>query len=308
MAISVDWSDLKSFLDDRKLAAQFVETDSKYIVQGVDGQFTLESILPKGESDSDTTDFENNYKSGGNKRIDTGKDFALSAAAGDVNGDTVVNKFGANPSLSTSEFVPVWDDGIVYTYLTSAKTLTINRTSENDKTGGTGALTVEIQGLDGSHNEITETVNMNGTTNVTTTNSFLRVNRMVVLTAGSLGENDGDIVIDDSGNKQAKINKGLNQTLMAIYTVPANKTAFLKSKYWSIPCNNEIEARLVSREENEVFQTKHLLHLQGGYTNHVFGYPVKLEAKADIQLRAKSLSGSCHSVSAGFDLILVDNS
>ena len=102
MAISVDWSDLKSFLDDRKLAAQFVETDSKYIVQGVDGQFTLESILPKGESDSDTTDFENNYKSGGNKRIDTGKDFALSAAAGDVNGDTVVNKFGANPSLSTS--------------------------------------------------------------------------------------------------------------------------------------------------------------------------------------------------------------
>ena len=180
-------------------------------------------------------------------------------------------------------------------------------TSNNDKTGGTGALTVEIQGLDSNYNELTETVSMNGTTNVTTTSSFLRVNRMVVVTAGSLGENDGDIVIDDSGNKQAKINAGLNQTLMAVYTVPAGKTAFIKSKYWSIPCSNEIEARLVTRNLNEVFQTKHLLHLQGGYINHSFGYPLKVEEKADIQLRGKSLSGPTHSVSAGFDLILVDN-
>jgi hypothetical protein len=52
---------------------------------------------------------------------------------------------------------------------------------------------LRIQGLDGSYNLAEETVDMDGTTTVTTTQTFLRVFRMSVETAGTSGNNEGNI-------------------------------------------------------------------------------------------------------------------
>jgi hypothetical protein len=88
---------------------------------------------------------------------------------------------------------------------------------------GTGARTLRIQGLDSSYNFAEETVDMDGTTTVTTTQTFLRVFRMSVETAGSTGNNEGTITVTYTGGSDvaATISQGNGQTLMALYTIPA---------------------------------------------------------------------------------------
>ena len=89
----------------------------------------------------------------------------------------------------------------------------------NDDVAGTGARTLRIQGLDGSYNLVEETVDMDGTTTVTTTQTFLRVFRMSVETAGSSGNNEGTITVTYTGGSDvaATITEGNGQTLMALY-------------------------------------------------------------------------------------------
>lgn len=65
----VNWSEIKSFLDNRSLSCQYVELDSKYIIQGHDGNFILQCEINKNSSD--ITDFETNYKPTGNASIVT---------------------------------------------------------------------------------------------------------------------------------------------------------------------------------------------------------------------------------------------
>ena len=64
---------------------------------------------------------------------------------------------------------------------------------------------------------------MNGTTNVTTTNSFLRINLMTTTN----GLNVGNITAKISSTTYAKIGAGIGQTQMSLYTVPAGYTFYL---------------------------------------------------------------------------------
>src|SRR5210317_2657610 len=105
-----------------------------------------------------------------------------------------VYKFGQNAVVGNS-METIWQQGGLYSYPPSASTTTVSSSNANDTSAGTGARTVQIVGLDGDYNEISETIILNGQTAVTTTNSFLRVNRGVVLTAGSGGVNAGIIYV-----------------------------------------------------------------------------------------------------------------
>jgi hypothetical protein len=81
----------------------------------------------------------------------------------------------------------IWAEGGLYSYLTAATVLKVSSSSVNDTSAGTGARTVELSGLDADYNEISELVTLNGQTPVNTTKLFLRINRMVVRSAGSGG-------------------------------------------------------------------------------------------------------------------------
>lgn len=68
--IEVNWQNIKSFIDSRGLSAQYVELDSRYIIQAHDNSFSLECVLDKSPTDStDLNDFEANYKPSGNKKL-----------------------------------------------------------------------------------------------------------------------------------------------------------------------------------------------------------------------------------------------
>lgn len=234
-------------------------------------------------------------------------------ALGSVAGKSFMLKFGRNPDVgATAE--TIWDVGDAYSYLAAATALKVSSSSAADTSAGTGARTVRLYGLGGDYAEITEDVTLSGQTAATTTAEFLRVYRMVVLTAGSGGKNAGVIYAGTGtvasgvpANKYAAISTGNNQTLMAVYTVPAGKTATLRRYYASAGEGKDATVKLFVRPFGGVFQLKHQLELYQNNFDFPFPDPLVIEEKSDIEIMATS-SAVTVPISAGFDLLLTDNS
>ena len=119
----------------------------------------------------------------------------------------------------------IWSAGGELQYLSAAETMNITSTSADDTLAGTGARTVDITGLDGSHNEINETVELNGVANVLTSLSYLRVFSLETITAGSGLENAGDITAISSGasTTQCFMSVGTSISKNSQFTIPAGK-------------------------------------------------------------------------------------
>jgi len=67
----VSWTAFKSFVQARGLSIQFIESSTSYNLIAFDDSFILECFLIKDPSDTtDLLDFENNFKSNGNKQLE----------------------------------------------------------------------------------------------------------------------------------------------------------------------------------------------------------------------------------------------
>ena len=253
-------------------------------------------------------------------RVGTSEPFELQVARGQVAYHESVYKFGNNAEVANSTET-VWQQGGLYSYLSAASVLKVSSSSANDTSAGTGARTVELFGLDGDYNEINEVVTLNGQTAVNTTQSYLRINRMIVRSAGSGGYNAG-IIYAGTGtvttgvpaNIYATINgDGTNQTLMALWTVPAGYTAYLMQYDVSNGTTSNTPAvckmTLVARPYGEVFQSKDVKSLTTGmHIENTLVVPVKFAEKTDIEVRAVSSSASVtFDISAAFEIIYIKN-
>lgn len=235
----------------------------------------------------------------------------LQIADGTATGYSFVNKFGRNPDIDAAAEEDVWDGGGSYTWATGAETVNVVSTDVNDTSAGTGARTVEIFGLDSSYDEISETITLNGTTNVESSNSYLRLHRMIVRTAGSGGMNAGAISATQSSSaiKMAQINIGNNQTLMAVYTIPNGKDAFILQLTMSVNKATSVGSNMYFRVRplNEVFQIK---NITGGHSNgstrveRSFPVPLAIAAKSDLIISADSSANNAD-ISATMDILLV---
>jgi len=245
--------------------------------------------------------------------------FELQVARGQISCHKTKFKFGFNPDVDNA-LETVWAEGGLYGYLSAASVLKVSSSSTDDAAAGTGARTVQLYGLDADYNEINEIVTLNGQTSVNSVNSFLRINRMVIRSAGS-GEINAGVVYAGTGavtsgvpdNKYATIAVGDGQTLMALWTVPAGHTAYLVQTDISAACttsNKLLNVRIVSRPFGEVFQIKDKFGMGvGGETvTQVYQYPLKFEEKTDLEVRAIGDAGSANiQVSAGLDIIYIKN-
>ena len=240
-------------------------------------------------------------------------DFFIAVAKGDYTGYTNVSKFGRNPNVKSSDYETIWDGSNLYPWPTAAETLNVVSTDADDTSAGTGARTVEIEGLNSSWAVITETVSMNGTTNVTTTNSFLRVYRVRVVTAGSTGVNEGTITCTNttSSNVIGQISlgsSGFGQSLMALYTVPAGKTAYLINFDFSSSKDNEHTFRIMVRDNtvtDAAWNTKEFASARGGFNDFRKLSIQKYTEKTDLDFQA--IASAASAASGGFELILIDN-
>jgi hypothetical protein len=250
-------------------------------------------------------------------RVGTSEPFELQVARGQIAWHYDVHKFGFNPDIDNS-LETVWAQGGLYSYLAAATQLSVSSSSTDDTSAGTGARTVTLSGLDANYSEISETVTLNGQTAVTTTNSYLRIFRMVVNSAGSGGENAGVIYAGTGtvtagvpANKYATIAIGDNQTLMALWTVPANHTAYLLQTDVTVATtqnNKYCTASLVARPYGEVFQVKDRFVKAESQTTLTYSLPLEFEEKTDIEYRAIGDSaGADIAISAAFEIVYIWN-
>ena len=156
-------------------------------------------------------------------RLGAYEPFDLQVSRGQISGHSTLSLFGYQSAVGNTK-IPVWENATAYTYITSASTLTLVSTSASDDT----VAKVLISGLDSSFNPISETLALNGTSGVTTVNSYFRVNSMILTSPGtSQTTNVGTITLKQSSNVIAQINIGISKTQMSIYTVPAGYSFYL---------------------------------------------------------------------------------
>ena len=252
-------------------------------------------------------------------RVRTSEPFELQVARGQISYHETIFKFGYNSVVGDTKET-IWEQGGLYAYPPSASVMTVSSSDANDTSAGTGARTVEIFGLDADYNEINEIVTLNGQTAVNTTKSYLRINRGLVRSAGSGGANAG-IIYAGTGtvtsgvpaNIYLTINgDGDNQTLMALWTVPAGYTAFLTKMALSTGTSTNtpavLNASLVARPFGEVFQIKERFTLTDGAHEQFYTFPLKFTEKTDLEMRAFSSSGSVNfNVSASMEFVYIKN-
>lgn len=238
----------------------------------------------------------------------------LNIARGLVRGASVIHKFGRNPNVGGTPET-IWEQGGVYTYLTVASTVYVYGADAQDGAAGTGARTVTVQGLDADYNEIEETLTVDG---AVSTQSFLRVFRAFVASAGSLQTNKGNVLVSTGasggGTVLAKIATigtgtvyGQGQTNLALYTIPAGKTGFITN--WNIGVgayNDAVTANLYTREVGNglIFRTRDVMDVPGGLHQRIYQVPFTLPEKTDIEVRAIASSGT--NMSSTFDIVLFD--
>lgn len=125
----------------------------------------------------------------------TTKDPILEIQRGNITNQSIRTLQGVNPSLAAAsnetDIAPFGD--LTYLAVGLAETIEIVSDNANDTLLGTGARTLFIEGLDINMETTTETVDMNGLTNVTSLNSYNRINNITVITAGSTEFNEGNI-------------------------------------------------------------------------------------------------------------------
>jgi hypothetical protein len=216
--------------------------------------------------------------------------------------------FGYNPDLDTTE-ESVWPDGGTVPHPTSASALSIVSTSTDDDAAGTGARTVYIEGLNGSYNVVSETVTLDGTTPVVTTNSYLYVNQFYVATVGTGGANAGEITAKVSTTLYDIIATGYNQRTTAHYCVPAGYTAYLVEgniTTGQTSGSTSVTGFLKQHGVDGILRVVAVSTLNNGYVNYDFKYPVAIPEKNCIGASAIG-SAANNSISAYFNIVLIKN-
>ena len=240
----------------------------------------------------------------------------LAISKGESNGYRLLYKFGYNPDVNGDEET-VWAEGGDYPWLDNAVTMFVSSSSANDTSGGTGANTILIQGLDEDYNEIEETVVLNGQTQVATQLSYLRVYRSYVTLAGSAGTSGGTIFIASSGatggvpdgTVYASLALG-NQTQIAAYTVPAGHTLYIDEVNFTAAlsiANKRVNASFHTREfGSNVFTTNFINVLQSSQLKQLFKYPQPFAEKTDLECRVFTDTTN-NPIAASFQGVLVKN-
>ena len=195
-----------------------------------------------------------------------------------------VNIFGFSRSVGTT-FQTIWNDGGQYVHPSAAVQMSCVSTSASD------TMTIVISGLNADYETIAEIVQLNGTTPVTTTNLFYRINSATILS----GSNVGDITVSEGGTVYANIEATLGTTQACIYTVPADHSLYIfrisltsgtvnSNKY--ITYRNRVDSSTgrVLRVAEATFQ----LNMQT-FDRQI---PFRIAPKSDFQFEAKSSSGT----------------
>jgi len=163
-------------------------------------------------------------------RVGRYEPFELQVSRNQITFHSPQNIFGYGTTPATANlFRTVWENMATTEYVFPSSALTMQLVS--NAAGDTATIT--IVGLDANYNQITETLVLNGTTNVPTVNQYFRINSIYV-SAGSATNPTGVVTLTNGGVTYAQINTGvfngttssLGRSQMAVFTVPAGYTFY----------------------------------------------------------------------------------
>jgi len=309
------------------LKATYVKPSSHRVGGDISNQDDAELVKAVLSGENGNGQFHNVKTTADGNLTVSDESSGLAIAEGNVSGKTFIHKFGAAPDFDVADgFVTVWDGaddaGIAqmeYQYSTTADIGLLCSSSASD-TGD-----IEIQVLDSNYELVTYTVTLNGQTDVDVSavggTDGIRVFRMK-----NVGSSDfvGDVYIRQNGTTQtagvpdtatsvrAVVRNGNNQTEMAVYTIPAGKTGYMRDWYASTAGAKRDSAhtiKVLARPFGQVFQLKHTSNIDvngTSYLQHKYIEPEVFAEKTDIEMKMDT-DQDIAGVATGFDIVLVDN-
>lgn len=236
---------------------------------------------------------------------------------GNVSGASTITKFGLNDDVDAISAEDIWGTGGVYVAPTAARIHNIASSSASDTAAGTGARTVLLRGIDGSYNAVSETVTLNGVSNVATVNSYFHIHLMQVITGGSGGANAGDItaIAQTDATETCRIPIGLNQSVSSIYMVPVGYKGYImkcRARMTNGTANSGAIVQLLNKPFGGVFQLKTQMGLNNAGTSFVCldytnSTPFIVQAKSLTKLKCSQVTNNNTSVEGEYDLILIQD-
>jgi len=243
----------------------------------------------------------------------TQRDFTWDTSLGIIGSFKSITIRGCNLDIDMGVSEDLTSLGGDYVFPTVARVHDIVSSDGNDTSAGTGARTVSVKGLDTNKEEIEEIITLNGITNVPTVNSYLRINSLEVLTAGTSEANEGIVKAtaqtDLTITRQIEINKSIDHYL--IFSVPSNKTALIQSVGFSVnkkqSAKVDFTAITITPLGVRRVGTPTTLSTDGLTTiGQEFDTPIIAPSGLDLLIRVESDANNTM-VSGTITLILVDN-
>jgi hypothetical protein len=240
-------------------------------------------------------------------QIVSNQDFSSGTAACQGLNSSVrcLQKFGKAPSFPSAVTSTIWGgansaDIAEYSYNYSPDNTANIDSVSSTSTGDTQSIIIE--GLDINYNFVSQAVTLTGQTRAALTTPLVRAFRVQ-----NMGITDfaGFIYIYvntalsggrpiDTTQIRVVVDSSDNQTLMAMWTVPAGKTLSLKSFHFSIDAGNKASnyvVRLRVRNFGGVFRTQWegaISDVGSSFLPYYYSLPLQIAEKSDIEMTAKA--------------------
>ncbi len=247
------------------------------------------------------------------------RDYFIEVQRGNIEGHTVVHKFGSNTSIKNGVWDIVSSSSPSGTFPASGVKVRIKAGGNvADTVDGIGAHDIHIIGINTDLIEVRENIVTSGANaSLLTTNNFWRIYRAHVLTVGTYtGSNVGDIVIEDSdgNNDMLTITAEEGQTQHGAFSIPLGKTGYLISVTPESDSSKAADFRVFIRENFNVtsgnISPKRLVlyfdGVLGQFSSNKATPNIKLNSLTDIWVEAEG-GGANTEVSIDFEILLIDD-
>ena len=167
--------------------------------------------------------------------IDSNYNYTQRITKGIIDRTGIFNIDGINKDVDTTEET-IWNVGGNWSRLSSAQTMSIVSSSLSDTSvAGIGARMIRVIGLDENYDEISENINLLGIVPVITTNSFLIIHYLTIITCGSNSTNVGNITATATSSltTQARIDAGDGLSKNGFFIVPNKRRAKIISRLYN---------------------------------------------------------------------------
>lgn len=225
--------------------------------------------------------------------------------------------YGLNLDVDTGGAEDVWLQGGLFVPPTTNRIHDIVSTDANDdgSPADTGARSVKVYGVTASGLE-TETIVMNGITNVATTKSYYDIYKMEVVTAGSSNANEGTITATaqtDGTVTNSILTTSYNASARCAVFIPTGYTGYLfsiESSMQQATATSFADLWLLQKYSGGVWTGRQVMTLNNSgnsLESHTFKLPYVLAADNWYKIQVASVTNNNTVIQSSMQILLVQD-